>query len=86
MHGDCGKLEGRALKPQVNHTVLMTVVAPADRPISIGNSCVIEHICTVFLSFHLCIVCQLGVFVIRLRQISSLFSLLKKLEYNKNLS
>ena len=26
------KLEGWALKPQVNHTGRMTVVAPADRP------------------------------------------------------
>ena len=53
----------------------MTVVAPADRPKSVRNSCVIECICSVFVSVHLCIVCCLGVFVIRLRQISSLFSL-----------
>ena len=55
----------------------MTVVAPADRPKSVRNSFVIERIYSVFVSFHLCIVCRdrLGVFVIRLRQISSLFSL-----------
>ena len=62
LHGDCGKCKGRAFKPQVNHTGCMTVVAPADRPKSIRNSCVIERICS--------IVCRLGVFVIRLRQIS----------------
>ena len=50
------------------------LVAPADRPKSVRNSCLIERIWSVFLSFHQCIVCCLGVFVIRLRQISSLFS------------
>ena len=54
MHGDCGKWEGLALKPQVNHTGWMTVVAPADRPKSVRNSCVIERICSVFVSFYLC--------------------------------
>ena len=39
----------------------MTVVAPADRPKSVRNSCVIERICSVFVSFHLRIVCRLGV-------------------------
>ena len=71
---DCGKLEGWALKPQVIHTDWMTVIAPVDRPKSVRKSCVIERICSVFVSFHICIVCRLGVFVIRLRQISSLFS------------
>ena len=33
-------------------------------------------ICSVFVSFYLCIVCRVGMFVIRLRQISSLCSLL----------
>ena len=74
LHGDFGKWEGWALKPQVNHTGWRTVVAPADRPKSVRNSCVIERICSVFVSFHLCSVCRLGKFVIRLRQISSLFS------------
>ena len=55
----------------------MTAVAPADRPKSVRNSCVIERICRSFVSFYLCIICRLGVFVIRLRQISSLFSLHK---------
>ena len=53
----------------------MTVVAPADRPKSVRNNCVIGRICSVFVSFLLCIVCHLGVYVIRLRQISPLFSL-----------
>ena len=53
----------------------MTVVAPADRPKSVCISGVIERICSVFVSFNLCIVCRLGMFVIQLRQISSLFSL-----------
>ena len=71
LYGDCRKWEGWA---QVNHTGWMTVVAPADRPESVRNSCVIERICSVFVLFHLCIVCRLEVFVIRLRQISSFFS------------
>ena len=37
-----------ALKPQVNHTGWMTVVAPADRPKSVRNRCVIERFCSVF--------------------------------------
>ena len=74
MHGDRGKWEGWALKPQVNHNGWMTVVAPADRPKSVRNSCVIECICSAFVSFYLCIICRLGVFVIRLRQNSSIFS------------
>ena len=45
------------------------------RPKTVRNCCVNERICSVFVSFQLCIVCRLGVFVIRLRQISSLFSL-----------
>ena len=54
----------------------MTVGAPDDRPKSVCNSCVIKRICSVFVSFHLCIVFLFGEFVIRLHQISSLFSLL----------
>ena len=46
--------------------LVVTVVAPADRPKSGRNSCVIERIYSVFVSFHLCIVCREGVFVIRL--------------------
>ena len=45
----------------------MTVVAPTDRPKSVRNRSVIER----FAPMH----CRLGVFVTRLRQISSLFSL-----------
>ena len=52
----------------------MTVVAPADRPKLVRNSCVIKRICSVLVSFHISIVCRLGVFVVRLRKISSLFS------------
>ena len=72
--GDCGKWEGWALKLQVNNTGWIAVVTQAERPKSVRNSCVIERICSVFVSSHLCIVCRLGVFVIRLYQISSLFS------------
>ena len=53
---------------------LTTVAAPGDRPYSVRNSCVIERICSVFVPFQLCIVCRLGMIVIRLRQISSIFS------------
>ena len=52
----------------------MAVVAPADRPKSVRNSCVIERICSVFVSFHLMIVCHLRVFVIRF--VSDLFPIL----------
>ena len=38
----------------------MTVVAPADLPKWVRNSCLIERICSVFVSFHLCIVRRLG--------------------------
>ena len=62
-----GNWGGLALKPQVNQTDWMTVVAPADRPKSVRNICVIERICSVFVSFYLCVVCRSGVFVIRLR-------------------
>ena len=46
----------------VNQTGWMTVVVPADRPKVVRNSCVIERICSVFVSFHLWVVCRLGVF------------------------
>ena len=62
------------LKPLVNHTGWMTLVAPADRPESVRNSCVIERIWSISVYFHLCIVCRLGVIVIRLQEISSLLS------------
>ena len=39
----------------------MTVVAPAERPKSFCNSYVIDRICSAFVSFHLCIICRLGV-------------------------
>ena len=72
LHGVRGKWKGWALKSQVNHGGFMTVVALTDRPISVRNTCVIERICSVFVSFHICTVRR---FVIRLHQISSLFSL-----------
>ena len=34
-----------------NHTGWLTVIAPADRPQSVGNRCVIERICSVFDNF-----------------------------------
>ena len=43
LHGDCGKWEGFALKPQVNYTSWMTVVAPADLSKSVRYGCVIER-------------------------------------------
>ena len=62
LHSDYGKWEGWALKTQVNHTGWMTLVAPAYRPKSVRDSCVIERICSVLVSFHLCIVCCLEVY------------------------
>ena len=44
IHFNCGKWEGLALKPQVNYTGWMTVVAQNDCPKSVRNSCVIERI------------------------------------------
>ena len=34
------------------------IIAQAERPKSARNSCVIERICSVFVSFHLSIVCR----------------------------
>ena len=56
-------------------TTVGWLVAPTGRPKSVRYSCEIERICSVFVSFHLCIVCRFGVFVIRLRHISSFFFL-----------
>ena len=52
----------------------MTVVTPTNRLKSVRNRCVIERFCIIFLLLDQCIFCRLGLFVIRLRQISSLFS------------
>ena len=52
----------------------MTVVVPADCSKSTSYRCVIERFGSVFVSIWLRIVCRLGVLVIRMRQISSLFS------------
>ena len=49
------------------------------RPMSVRKSCIIERICGVSVAFHLCIVCRLGVFVIRLPQIFSLFLIARHL-------
>ena len=59
---EIGTSEGWALKPlsQINHTGWMTAVAPADRPKSVRNSCVVEYICSVFVSFHLAYSVNLG--------------------------
>ena len=53
----------------------MTVFAPTNRPKSDLNYYVIERFSVIFLLFWLGTVYRLGVYVIRLRQISSLFSL-----------
>ena len=43
------KVDVLDLKPLVNYTGLMTVVAPSDRPKSVRNRCVIESYCSVFI-------------------------------------
>ena len=48
VHNRYGTWEGLALKFYVNHTCWMTVVAPADRPKSVRNRCVIELYCSGF--------------------------------------
>ena len=63
-----------ALKYKFYRTSLMTVFAPTDRPKSEGNGCVIERFSIIFLLLWLDTVCRLGVYVIRLRQISCPFS------------
>ena len=50
----------------------MNAVAPTDRPKSARNRRAIER--SIFVLLLLWIVCRLGVFVMRLRQISFLFS------------
>ena len=62
LHNCCGEWEGGPFKPLSNHNDWMAVVAPADRPKSDRNSCVIQRIWSVFGSFHLCIFCRLEVF------------------------
>ena len=59
----------------VKHTGIMTGIAPIDRSKLVRNPCVIEHFRSVFVLLYLCIVCRFGMSVMRLRQISSLFSL-----------
>ena len=69
---------GKALagKP-VNHTSLMTVATPSDRPKSVRNRCVIELFGDVFVlsccPFHIAV--GIRAFVLRLSQISSFFLL-----------
>ena len=59
LHGCCGEWEGGPVN-QVNHTSLVTVVTPTDRPKSVRNCCLIELfcgvVCVVTLSFwHFCL-------------------------------
>ena len=77
----------QSLKPYVNHTGWIAVVAATDRPKSVHNRCVIERFCSVFMLrwLQVCTVCRLEVFAIRLRRISSLFSPMKgNLQYLKS--
>ena len=46
LHGCCGEWEGWPVD-QVNHTSLVDVVTPTDRPKSVRNRCLIEHFCGV---------------------------------------
>ena len=65
---------------QVNHTSLVTVVTATDRPKSVRNRCVIELFVALFV-LSLCpfdISAGVGAFVIRLSQISSVFSYRRK--------
>ena len=48
LHGYCGEWEGWARKA-INHTSLVAVVTPSDRPKSVRNRCVIERFGGVFL-------------------------------------
>ena len=62
---------------QVNHTSLVAVVTPTDRPKSVRNRCLIELFVALFV-FSLCpfdISVDVGALVIGLRQISSFLSL-----------
>ena len=82
-HFDCttdtGSWKVWSLNLPLTHTGWMIVVAPTDRPKSVRNRCVVERFCSVFVLLWLCIVCRLGVFVIRMRQISSLLSVSSRL-------
>ena len=66
--------EGLTLIPCVYYTGWIAVVVPTDRPRLVRNRCVIERFCSFFVLPWRWIVCRLGVFVILMRQIASLFS------------
>ena len=89
LHNFCGEWEGWALINCFNHTNWVTAVTPTDRPKSVRNRCVIEVFGGVFMLSRCFLDFSVGVgafviglsqnssffpFVIRLRQIPSLFS------------
>ena len=61
----------RLARRLVNRTIWVAVAIPTNSPTLVRNCFVIELLGRVLL----CIVCRLGVFVIRLHKFSSLFSL-----------
>ena len=61
---------------QVNHTSWVAVVTPSGRLKSVRNRCVIKLFCGVVYVVNLPISVGLWVFVIRLGQIASFFSLM----------
>ena len=56
LHNRCEEWKVWTLKPYVNSTSWMAVVAATDRPKSACNPCVIECFCSVFASLSLCTV------------------------------
>ena len=70
LHNRCGRWKDLVFKPYINHIVGMIIGAPTTHPTTVCYRCAIERF-VVFL--WLCIVCRVGLFVIRLRQISFLF-------------
>ena len=68
---------GRWARKPVNHTSLVAVVTPTDRPKSVRNRCLIELFCGVVCVVSLCpfnISVGVGALVIGLGQISSFLS------------
>ena len=70
---DCTAITGSAKVGPLNIRLTTPVGWLMSLQLIVLSRPVIERIRSVFVSFHLCIVRRLGVFVIRLRQISSLF-------------
>ena len=74
LHGCCGEWEGGPVN-QVNHTSLVAVVTPTDRPKSVRNCCLIELFVALFVLSLCHFDISVGVGAFWLGQISYVLSL-----------